>query len=852
MSAKLPENGQQKTEVIENEKIRISVRNLVEFVFRSGDIDNRVGKGVQKEAMQQGSRMHRRIQKRMGAEYRAEVSLKHEMIMGHYIISVEGRADGIFWKEGKDCRIIPFLEEKEASEDLLPERKFSRQPPMENQETEKEYPERIYYIDEIKCMYTDVTRFESPLEVHLAQAKCYAYIFAIQNGLDQMGIQITYCDLDTEEIKRFEEVISFSALQTWFEAMMESYRKWTDFQYEWNLIRRDSIKMLEFPFPYREGQKKLVADVYRTMAREKILFLQAPTGTGKTIATVFPAVKAVGEGLADKIFYLTAKTITRTVARDAFDLLKTRGYQGKVLAITAKEKLCPCEEMECNPVNCLYAKGHYDRVNDAVYELITSEHDFSREVLLAQAKKHQVCPFEMALDTSLWSDVIICDYNYVFDPNVYLKRFFAEGVRGDYLFLIDEAHNLVERGRDMYSAVLVKEDFLKMKRIFKNRSSAIARTLESCNKQMLEWKRQCERYTVHESVGSFAFSLMRLMSLMDTFLQKRNDFPEQKEVGEFYLNLRHFMNMFDRMDENYVLYSDFDLSGNFCLHLYCVNPAVNLQECLDKGRSAVFFSATLLPIQYYKNLLSARTDNYAVYADSSFDKTQRMLFIARDVSSLYTRRNEKEYQKIASYIQMTVRAKKGNYIVFFPSYQFMEDVYETFLGLNPGEMDCMIQNSNMNEVQREEFMEEFALDREKALVAFCVLGGIFSEGIDLKNDQLIGTLIVGTGLPQICNEREILKAYYGGQLAPADADPEDYYGKRQQGFEYAYQYPGMNKVLQAAGRVIRTAADHGVIGLLDERFLRSDYRILFPREWEDCKVYTLNTLPGALYDFWHS
>lgn len=852
MSAKLPENGQQNIEVIENEKIRISVRNLVEFVFRSGDIDNRIGKGVQKEAMQQGSRMHRKIQKRMGTEYRSEITLKHEIIMGYYIISVEGRADGIFWKKAESNPNHAVIKDKEEQHlpagtgDLFAEQ-YLDETIAENQEAD-----RIYYIDEIKCMYTDVTRFEAPLEVHLAQAKCYAYIYAVQNGLERMGVQITYCDLDTEEIKRFEEVHSFPDLQTWFEAMMEAYRKWTDFQYEWNLIRRDSIKILEFPFAYREGQKKLVADVYRTMAREKILFLQAPTGTGKTIATVFPAVKAVGEGIADKIFYLTAKTITRTVAKDAFDLLKTRGYQGKVLTITAKEKLCPCEEMECNPVNCPYAKGHYDRVNDAVFELITTEHDFTREVLLAQAKKHQVCPFEMALDTSLWSDVIICDYNYVFDPNVYLKRFFAEGVKGDYLFLIDEAHNLVERGREMYSALLVKEDFLKMKRIFNARSRVITSTLESCNKQMLEWKRQCERYMVHESVGAFAFSLMRLMSLMDTFLQNRSDFPERKEVSEFYLNLRHFMNMFDRMDDNYVLYSDFDQLGNFCLHLYCVNPSANLQDCLDKGRSAVFFSATLLPIQYYKSLLSSRTDNYAVYADSSFDKKQRMLFVARDVSSLYTRRNENEFQKIASYIQMTARARKGNYIVFFPSYMFMEDVYDQFLGLNSGEMDCIVQSSNMNEEEREAFIEEFASDRARPLIAFCVLGGIFSEGIDLKNDLLIGTLIVGTGLPRICNEREILKAYYGGQLGPVDADPEDYYGKRREGFEYAYQYPGMNKVLQAAGRVIRTAMDRGVIGLLDDRFLRSDYQILFPREWDDYQVCTLDSLSGVLYEFWKS
>lgn len=695
-------------------------------------------------------------------------------------------------------------------------------------------------------MYTDVTRFETPRPVHLAQAKCYAYIYALQNGLDQMGVQVTYCDLDTEKIRRFEEILSFEELGVWFEDMIDSYRKWTDYRYEWNMIRRDSIKMIEFPFPYREGQRQLAADVYRTIAREKSLFLQAPTGTGKTIATVFPAVKAVGEGLADRIFYLTAKTITRTVAKEAFDILRAKGLEMKVISLTAKEKICPLDEMDCNPVHCPFAKGHFDRVNDAVYELMTTKSDYTREVLLAQAKKHEVCPFEMALDLSLFSDAIICDYNYLFDPNVYLKRFFAEGEKGDYIFLIDEAHNLVERGRTMYSAELVKEDFLTLKKIWKDQSPAIAKTLDQCNRQMLAWKRECEGYAVIGSVGNFAFSLMRLMSLMEDFMRKRDDFPGREEATEFYFSLRHFLNMYDRMDETYVLYSDFDRDGRFILHLYCVNPAKNLQECVDRGRSAVFFSATLLPIKYYKNLLSTRSDDYAVYAESSFTRKQRLLFVAGDVSSLYTRRNLTEYQRIASYIDQTARARKGNYIVYFPSYQYMQDVYEAFLSEQiPGRdhPDCILQTVSMREAEREAFIEEFSRQRENSLVAFCVVGGIFAEGIDLPQERLIGALIVGTGLPQICSEREILKAYYNGELTSTGTEEYD-------GFQYAYQYPGMNKVMQAAGRVIRTAADIGVIGLLDERFLRRDYRELFPREWDDFKTCSLDTIGGMLEDFW--
>ena len=782
------------TEQRELTRIRISVRNLVEFIFRSGDIDNRIGKGAQKEAMQEGSRMHRKIQGRMGMEYRAEVPLKLEVPQEQYVLALEGRADGII-----------------TNADGVT-------------------------VDEIKCMYTDVTRFEEPIFVHKAQAMCYAYIYALQNGLDQISVQLTYCDLDTEEICRFEEAFSFFWLERWFQDMMEAYRKWTDFQFAWRKIRQTSIQTLEFPFPYREGQYKLVGDVYRTIHRKKILFIQAPTGTGKTISTLFPAIRAVGENLGDKIFYLTAKTITRTVAKDTCDLLKAKGYRGKVIVLTAKEKMCPCEEMDCNPSNCLRAKGHYDRVNDAVYDLITTEEDFTRERMLAQAEKYQVCPFEMSLDASLYADIIICDYNYVFDPNVYLKRFFSEEEKGDYIFLVDEAHNLVERGREMYSAVLVKEEILTVKKLVRGKNRKLEAALEKCNRQMLEWKRECETYTIYESIGAFAFSLMRLMSLLDIFLQSRGEMPERKEVTEFYLNLRHFMNMFERVDENYVLYSDFDETDRFCLHLYCVNPSVNLQECLERGKSTIFFSATLLPVNYYKNLLSSKKDNYAVYADSAFREEQRLLFIGRDVSSLYTRRTLGEFHRIALYIQQVLRAKKGNYLIFFPSYRFMEDVYEQFLAVNEQEADCMMQSGNMNEADREEFIQEFSNPRGKSLAAFCVLGGIFSEGIDLKEDLLIGVLIVGTGLPQICNQRGILKEYYQEENG--------------QGFDYAYQYPGMNKVLQAAGRVIRTASDRGIIGLLDERFLRSDYRQLFPREWSQYEVHTLDSLPEALEAFW--
>ena len=792
-------------------QIKISVRNLVEFIFREGDIDNRHGQSVSPEAMLAGSRMHRRIQKRMGSDYHAEVPLKLVIGEENYDLVLEGRADG-----------IQITSESEREIDYS-----SNFNSMTIEEDMK------VVIDEIKGVYLKLEQLAEPVRVHKAQAMCYAYIFALQHDIERIGIQMTYVNLDTEEIKYFHEDFTFAALEEWFDELIRAYKKWSDFQYAWRILRQESIQKLQFPFPYRKGQKELAAGVYRTIKRKKNLFIQAPTGVGKTISTVFPTVKAVGENLGDRIFY---QTITGTVAREAFELLRKGGYQAKIIQITAKEKLCMCDEMECNPVHCPYAKGHYDRVNDAVFQLLLQEDVFSREVLLEQAGKYQVCPFEMSLDVASWVDDIICDYNYVFDPNVYLKRFFAEGIRGDYIFLVDEAHNLVERSREMYSAEIYKEDFLAVKKIVKRYRPGLEQQFNHCNRILLEYKRECEKYKVYDNIGNLMFYLMKLASELDEFLQRSTEFPERKEVSEFYFGLRNFINMYERVDEHYVIYTEHMEDERFKMKLYCVDPSLNLQECIDRGNSAIFFSATFLPIQYYKNLLSTKKDNYAVYAETAFSEEQSLLLMGSDVSSRYTRRNQSEFERIAQYIQKTGLAKKGNYMVFFPSYKMMQQVYEVFQELDGGTVEAIIQEPGMNEEKREAFLAEFSAEREKTLIAFCVMGGIFGEGIDLKKEQLIGAVIVGTGLPQISNEREILM---------------DYYEKRMgEGFDYAYRYPGMNKVLQAAGRVIRTIDDVGVIELLDERFLQSDYRNLFPKEWEKRLVCTVDSVESYLEKFW--
>ena len=799
MSEKLKENAPDVSQehLLMKNKLHISVRNLVEFIFREGDIDNRGGKLPSADAMMEGSRLHRKIQSTMGPGYQAEVPLKYLVEEPLYDLTIEGRADGIFVND-----------------------------------------DGITVIDEIKGIYKNLDYMEQPIYVHQAQAMCYAYIFAKQNMLEQIAVQMTYVNLDTEDKKYFLQEFAFAELEEWFKELLHSYKKWADFQFEWKEKRQKSIHQLEFPYDYRDGQKQLVSDVYRTIHRGKNLFIQAPTGVGKTISTIFPAVKAVGEGLADRIFYLTAKTITGTVAKETFQLLREHGYQAKTIQLTAKEKLCLCEEMECNPVHCPYAKGHFDRVNDAVFELLQESDTFTRDEILAQAQKHQVCPFEMSLDVSSWADNIICDYNYAFDPRVYLKRFFQEGIKGDYIFLVDEAHNLVERAREMYSAAIYKEDFLAIKRIMKHHSTRIEKLLEKCNKLLLEYKRECTSYVLYENTGNLIFSLMLLASAMDEFLQKPIEFAGRKEVLDFYFCIRDFLNVADLVDEHYQIYSEIQEDGRFMLKLFCVDPSENLQKCIDKGRSTIFFSATLLPIQYYKSLLSTEKENYAIYAKSTFQEEQRLLAFGNDVSSKYTRRNESEFRKIAQYIVKTIHCKKGNYMAFFPSYKLMNQVYEIFMELDGGKAESVVQETSMKEADREAFLQRFEENYDTSFVAFCVMGGIFSEGIDLTNDKLIGAIIVGTGLPQISNEREILKNYFEGISG--------------NGFDYAFRYPGMNKVLQAAGRVIRTSQDRGVILLLDERFLQSDYQGLYPREWNTRKICNVNTIESVVEDFWEN
>lgn len=784
---------------MEKPRVRISVRNLVEFILRSGDLDNSSGTSGDKEAMLKGGRLHRKIQRSMKGDYQAEVSLKKESEYDDVVIQVEGRADGIFTEDG------------------------------------------AVYIDEIKGTYGNVQAMDMPIPVHRAQAMCYGLIWGEKERISEIHIQMTYAHLETEETRRFREDFSIEELKGWYQKLLDAYHKWIAYSLNWKKERNASMKDLQFPFPYREGQRDIVSGVYHTVSSGKTLFVQAPTGVGKTMSAIFPSVRAIGEGKGETLFYLTAKTITGTVAQEAFHILREKGLKFKVTAITAKEKLCFQDTPECTPEKCPYAKGHFDRVNDAVYELWTTEEVYFREVIRAHAEKWQVCPFEMCLDLSIWVDGIICDYNYVFDPNVHLKRFFGENISGDHIFLIDEAHNLVERGREMYSAGISRQSLVALRKKIRKRFSKLARTLDKANRQMMELEENLAEtgkgYQVLSNPGVLPITFLTISGELEEILEEKELEEElRREILEFYFIVRDFLNVSELVDENYVVYTENSAEEGFRLRLFCVNPAENLGEYLKKGKSAIFFSATMFPMLYYRELLTTDRDAYGIYVQSPFPKENRRILIGSDVSSRYTRRNRAEYQKIAGYIARCVWQRQGNYMAFFPSYRLMEDVLQVYEEeFSVDWVRCVCQTPDMTEQEREGFLEEFQ-EREGTLVGFCVLGGIFSEGVDLTGESLIGAVIVGTGLPQIGSQREILKEYYDK--------------KNHCGFDYAYRYPGMNKVLQAAGRVIRTKEDKGVILLLDDRFWDRDYQEIFPREWQDRTGCRLDTVEGAVETFW--
>lgn len=774
--------------------IKLSVLDLISAVLQSGDL----GSGFAGSArMTDAIKAHQEVQKSAGSDYTAEVPISYIIQSRGIDMEITGRIDGIIERNGSVT------------------------------------------IDEIKTTTEEIENISEDYNpLHFAQAKCYACMYSILNGLDEISVQLTYYQMDTGEIKRFCRAYSFHELQGFFTDLIDNYVRWLDIIKNWSLKRDGSIRNLDFPFDsYRKGQRQFAVSVYKTIQCKGKLFAEAPTGTGKTIAAIYPAVKAIGEGLTSKLFYLTAKTTTRTVAEQAFEMMRVKGLSFKTVTITAKEKMCFNPGCECDPERCRYSRGYYDRIKTAVEDIFSVD-SYTRPVIEEYARKHSVCPFELSLDLSLWADCIICDYNYVFDPRVYLKRFFLDN-SGDYTFLIDEAHNMVDRCREMFSAELSKKQVLELKKVSKSVDVGIYRVLSDINSYMIAQRKECEGTGLGNSVRKEEpkemYPLLKeFVKASEDFFMKSGDSIFRRQLTEFYFEASTFLRASEYYDQRFATYSE-KAGNDVLLKIFCIDPSKILHKLLKRGSSAVFFSATFTPIEYFVDMLGGDQDSVKLRLASPFVKENLCLIINDAISTKY-RNRELTYDEVVHSIFTLAKGKVGNYIAYFPSYKYLNEVIERFTNNYPT-VNTIFQQPGATEEEREAFLKNFTDQNNETLVGFAVMGGVFAEGIDLAGDRLSGAAIVGVGLPQICLERDIIKDYFDGSKGT--------------GFEYAYIYPGMNKVMQAVGRVIRTENDRGVVLMMDERFSLRTYEKLFPSHWNPLKSRNSTYVDKIINNFWN-
>ncbi len=779
--------------------LKTSVRELVSFVLRSGDLVS--GGFASASRLVEGTRGHQQVQRTRPAHYQAEVAVSHRVEVDDLALEINGRIDGLLVEDG------------------------------------------IVLVEEIKTTEGELDPEAPDVPTHWAQAKVYAYILAVQNDLERIDVQLTYVQLETLESHEDRRTFELDELAAFFEDLVNRYLHWARIYHQWCAERDKSVESLEFPFAsYRPGQRELAVATYRTIEGEGRAFTQAPTGIGKTVSTLFPAVKALGLGHAEKLFYLTAKTVGRIVVEKTVEDLRGGGAQLKSLTLTARDKICfkPNGGSRCDADECPFAIGYYDRINDALEDIFQQD-AFTRPLIEEYAQKHSVCPFEFSLDLSLWSDIVICDYNYVFDPRAHLKRFFADG-GGRYAFLIDEAHNLVDRAREMFSAELYKSEILGLKRLVNKDQPALGKSLGAINRYFLKLGKKVEK----EGDGKTWVDPklpVGLLPLLDKFLKEAEKILARggallyaDELIEFYFAALGFTRIAELFDDYYTTYAE-KSNKEVRLRLYNIDPAKNIAEALKRGSAAVFFSATLTPLDYFRQILGGAEGDTLLSLASPFPRDNLRLLLADQIETTYKKRGA-TYGEVAESIAVAAAQRTGNYLAFFPSYRYMQEVAERFIADNV-DVETLVQETGMSERAREAFLAVFEEDNDHTTVGFAVMGGIFGEGIDLVGERLVGAIVVGVGLPQICIERDLIRHYFDERDLP--------------GFDYAYTFPGMNRVLQAAGRVIRTDEDRGIVLLVDRRFGQGRYRRLFPPSWNSVQtVRACEQIASALEPFWRA
>ncbi|WP_373285989.1 ATP-dependent DNA helicase [Pontibacillus salipaludis] len=756
-------------------ELRTSIRSLVEYVYRSGSLDRRFKTTT---ALTEGTRAHQMVQSEYSEHDQKEVHLAYTHIAESIHIHIEGRCDGLLQEEDKIT------------------------------------------IDEIKSTSSSIYDIEEDSHpVHWAQAKCYAYIYVNQQELDEIDVQLTYVHLPSSERKQFVKSFSSVELREWFHTMIEQYIPYAKLMTEHRHSRQESIQQLSFPYPtFRTGQRKFAGAVYKTITDHKTLFAHAPTGTGKTISTLFPTIKAIGEGKAEQFFYLTAKTITRQAAEEALSLMEEKGLHFHTVTVTAKDKMCFTNE-GCQVDYCPFADGYYDRINEALLDLLSNETMIARDVIEHYARKHQVCPFEFSIDAAYHADAIICDYNYVFDPRVSFKRLWNETKKKTTL-LVDEAHNLVDRSQSMYSALITKSSFLQLKREYKSKNPHLYEAVHRIDQSLLALKKSMDEdqymTTMAEIPDGIVESIEHFIDLAELEIPYIED--SESLLIETYFMALSFVRISKLYDKSYVTYIR-RYKSEVELKLFCVDPSSLLHKTTKGYGATVFFSATFAPFDYYKDMLGWTEGDYTFSIPSPFDRNNVDMYIQPTSTRFHDRVQSTD--SIVGTVLELIREKPGNYLVFFPSYVYMEQVFEKIQELDHP-ASVLLQTPQMTEQDREQYLAEFREERKDSLIGFAVLGGIFSEGVDLRGDRLNGVLVVSVGLPRLNDEQDIMKRYF------------DERGKN--GFDYAYMYPGMNKVLQAAGRLIRTETDSGTIVLIDDRFIQQRYKSLLPYHLQHFRI----------------
>ncbi len=828
--------------------VELSVRELCALAYKGGSLDTRLPSKSWILRAAEGRDVHRQLQASRGPDYHAEVMLRNRCRCGDLEFSVSGRADGVYCEPDGTC--------------VVEEIKSVSGPAFG-----------------LAALYA-----KAPRARDLAQLSCYGYFLCVARGLPSVTLRLTYAEAGEEqEVAHTDAIMSADHLRELYVAMLAVILPQAQDLVVRETQVREACRRALFPYPeMRASQQDMIRECWRDMRRGQTLFAQAPTGIGKTISTLYPAVRCLGEKICDKIFYLTAKGSTRREAFAAAGRMAEAGTPVRACVITARESACVCQAAResgdrltnfCNPDCCPYAKGYYDRVEGVITTLLDSGTLFSGLTIREAALAGRVCPYELALDLSERCEIVICDYNYVFSPQVYLRRYLADGIPNTdghrYIFLVDEAHNLADRARDMYSGMLCLSDVTAAQgamNIWEKQSEQMLFPDEDCAQHgrvtmtasLLDdlagtLSRMAGRCAGTESTGSDGIrrgvSLEReapallcetveaLSRQCDIWLRHNPMHPLYRMVDTLAASLRVFRVATAYYDSHFVTFTETE-GEEVRVRLVCLDPSGILEPILAKAQSRVLFSATLTPTDYFADILGGGKAGVTARFDSPFPPDHLCVAVADKISTRYEDRDA-SLRRVVSYIVATVSARPGNYMVCFPSYAYLEKAHALFTKKYP-RVRTVVQTPGMTHTQREDFINAFHPDSHRLLIGFCVLGGSFSEGVDLPGSCLIGALIVGVGIPGLSNERNIMKEYYDET-------------REGEGYAYAYTYPGMNHVLQAAGRVIRRPEDRGVVVLLDDRYLGEPYLHLYPPHWQNMNaVGDPASLAELLGRFWRT